>query len=207
MHFIGGAVCDQCSVPLMGADRPGHFAQCDTCMRTPMPWNRGRAAMMYKDQARKLVLALKHGDRHDIFKPAGTWLAQAAKPLDLPKQTLVVPVPLHWARLARRRYNQAAMLAQAFAREAHLNVCPDVLLRPQPTGSLDGRSRYQRFEVMADAISVHPRRRHRIIGRPIVILDDVMTSGATLSAATEACLAAGAGQVDVLVLARVDKAP
>ncbi len=162
--------------------------------------------MMYRDQARKVILGLKHGDRHDVFRPAGNWLAQTAKPLDLSPETLVVPIPLHWARLAKRRYNQAALLAQSFAKEAHLNVCPDVLIRPQSTPSLEGRSRYQRFEVLADSISVHPRRRHRIVQRPIIILDDVMTSGATLASATKVLIEAGAKHVDVLVLARADKA-
>ena len=203
--FIGGTVCDQCGLPLPGAVDDEEIAHCDDCIKVPRPWSKGRAALLYKDKARALVLAFKHGDRHDIFRPAAIWLAHAARGLRLEPNTLVVPVPLHWARLAQRRYNQAALLAQAFGRQTHLNVCPDVLLRPNRTKSLEGKTQYQRFEILTDAISIHPRRKHRIAGRPVLILDDVMTSGATLTAATRACLDAGADHVNVLVLARVEK--
>ena len=204
--FIGGTVCDQCGVPLPGEAGENETVQCDDCINTLRPWERGRAALLYKDKARDLVLAFKHGDRHDIFKPAAVWLDHAAQALDLAPNTLVVPIPLHWSRLAKRRYNQSALLAQAFASEAHLNVCPDVLLRPRSTTPLDGKTQYQRFEILADAITVHPRRRHRVAKRPVLLLDDVMTSGATITAAAEACLDAGADHVNVLVLARVEKA-
>lgn len=204
--FIGGTSCDQCGTPLLNGPDDAEDACCDECLDAPRPWARGRAALVYRDRARKLVLAFKHGDKHNIFKPAGIWLANAARSMNLSENTLVVPIPLHWTRLAKRRYNQSALLAQSFAREAHLNVCPDVLLRQQKTPSLEGHTQYERFDILADAITVHPRRKHRLAKRPVLLLDDVMTSGATLGAATNACLAAGADRVDVLVLARASKA-
>jgi len=199
--FIGGTVCESCGVPLEGA-ADGHRIECDACMEAPRPWRQGRAALVYADRARQLVLALKHGDRPDIARPAGLWLARAARPM-LQNRTLIAPVPLHWTRLLRRRYNQAALLARALATETGAELCPDLLVRHRRTPMLDHSTAQERERTLSGAISAHPRRRRRMAGRPVLLVDDVMTSGATLSACAAACHAAGAQSVDVLVLARV----
>ncbi|ETX30559.1 double zinc ribbon domain-containing protein [Roseivivax isoporae] len=199
--FISGLVCDLCGVPLPGDPTAG-AESCDECMRIARPWARGRAALLYRGTGRALVLALKHGDRHDIALPAARWMARAAAPLLVP-DTLIVPVPLHLTRLLRRLSNQSALLAQALARVTGHDACPDALVRRVRTPSLDGRTREERFAVLGDAIAVRPRRRAAIAGRPILLVDDVMTTGATLSAATDALIAAGAGPVCVAALARV----
>lgn len=201
--FIGGTVCDSCGVPLPG-DPDGHRLDCDDCMARPRPWDEGRAALVYRDRARDLVLALKHGDRPEIARPAGLWLARAARPF-LRDGMLIAPVPLHWSRLLRRRYNQSALLAQALARQTGLPHCPDLLVRHRRTAALDGKGVADRFEMVSGAIRAHPRRRHRMAGRTVVLVDDVMTSGATLAACATACLDAGAAKVHILTLARVAK--
>ena len=198
--FLAGAlVCDGCGVPLPGQDAgPVH---CDDCLRRPRPWTRGRAALPYRGTGRTLVLALKHADRTDLAKPLGAWLAVAARPLVLPGQALV-PVALHWTRLARRRHNQAQLLAREAARHLGLPVLPDALVRRRPTKSLGHGSRDARAKSLEGAIVPHPRRGAALAGRPVLLVDDVMTSGATLSACAEAALAAGATEVRIVVLAR-----
>ena len=202
--FISGLVCDACGVPLPGEEDAGQVVHCDDCLKIARPWKRGRAALLYRDNGRRLVLALKHGDRQDVVRPAALWMARAAKPL-LTDNTLIAPVPLHWVRMLRRRFNQAALLAQAVADEVGLACCPDLLIRPRRTRSLEGLGFDARHQTLDGAIKAHPKRRHRMAGRHVLIVDDVMTSGATFSAAAQACFASGAKDVSILALARVAK--
>ena len=200
--FIEGLCCDSCGVPLPGeSDEAEH---CDACRTTARPWSRGRAAFVYRQNGRRLVLALKRGDRHNIVRPAGIWLARAAQTL-LSENTLIAPVPLHWTRLLKRKFNQSALLGQALARRVDAAFCPDLLVRPVRTESLEGKSLDARFSTLGGAISAHPKRRHRMVGQHVLLVDDVMTSGATMAAAAEACLASGARDVSALALARVAK--
>ncbi len=159
---------------------------------------------MYEGRAKSLILALKHGDRPELARPAARWMAQAGRKLIRPGM-LIAPVPLHWSRLMKRRYNQSALLAQHLAAETGSEVCPDLLVRRQRTPVLDGKTAAQRAEILADVIAPHPKRRQQISGRDILLVDDVMTSGATLAACTQACRHAGANHISVLVLARVAK--
>jgi ComF family protein len=201
--FIAGLVCDRCGVPLPGGEAD-EIAVCDDCLTIARPWGQGRSALMYRDNGRSLVLALKHGDRMDLARPAAGWLLQAAQPLIRPGM-LVVPVPLHWLRLFKRKYNQAALLSKALAGLGGLEHCPDALVRRRTTGTQEGRTRDGRFANMADAFRVPKPRAPLVKDREILLVDDVMTSGATFAAATEALFAAGARSVDVVSLARVAK--
>lgn len=204
--FIRGLCCQSCGVPLPGA--PGEddstALRCDDCMRIARPWTRGAAAMLYTGNARKLVMAFKHGDRTELAKPAAKWML-AAMP-DIAPDTLVVPVPLHWRRFLKRRFNQAALLARQISRTADLPYLPDALIRQRATKPLDGHTRDARFEALSGAIRANPKRATQLDGKRILLVDDVMTTGATLATCTEACMAAGADHVDVLTLARVPKA-
>lgn len=200
--FVTGLVCDRCGTPLPGSsDQAEH---CDDCLAVARPWAKGRAALVYGDRARRLVLALKHGDRHDIARPAASWMARVTMSIVTPDM-LLVPVPLHLWRTLSRRYNQSALLAKALAQELAVDWCPDALQRRHHTQPLDGKTRNQRFETLENTIAVHPRRTGLLSNRHVLLVDDVMTSGATLAASAEACLAAGAKEVCVTVLARVAK--
>ncbi len=201
--FIAGVVCESCGTPLPG-EVDGYRAECDECMASPRLWRDGRAALLYQGQARKLILSLKHGDRPELARPAARWMAQSGREM-FHDNMLIAPVPLHWSRLVRRRYNQSALLAQYLGRECRLPVCPDLLRRRIRTPVLDGKTATERSATLSNAIVAHPRRRRLIAGRDVLLIDDVMTSGATLTACARACLEAGANHIFVLVLARVAK--
>lgn len=201
--FISGLVCDTCGAPQLGEDH-GDRIQCDDCMTIARPWERGRSALEYRGIGRRLVLGLKHGDRLDLTWPAAGWMAARVQPI-LREDTVIVPVPLHWSRLIKRRYNQAAALAVDLGRHLGRPVIVDALTRTKATKPLDGVGRTARFAALTGTIVAHPKRGLLLAGKSVLIVDDVMTSGATLAAATEAAREAGAANVSIVTLARVVK--
>lgn len=202
-EFIDGLVCDLCGLPQLGmADDESII--CDDCRVIMRPWQRGRSALTYSGTARRLVTSFKHGDRVELAEPLGRWLARAIAPIRSPRM-LVVPVPVHWTRLVTRRFNQSALLSQVVADATGAEVLPDALIRRRRTRSQDGMTRAERFANIANSITARPGAAGAIEGRDVLLIDDVMTTGATLAAATEALHCAGANRVCIGVVARVAK--
>ncbi|MEM9433546.1 MAG: ComF family protein [Pseudomonadota bacterium] len=149
------------------------------------------------------MLALKHGDRTALAKTGGSWMAQVLPQMD--PDTVIVPIPLHWRRFLHRRYNQAALLANALAQETGLTSLPDGLQRITATKPLEGRTVDQRFADLENTIAVTEKWREALSHRSILLVDDVMTSGATFTAATLALQSLPGVEIDVIALARVAK--
>ncbi|SNT72918.1 ComF family protein [Paracoccus seriniphilus] len=206
MHFITGCFCGRCGAPLPddGTGLRDESLLCDDCLRVDRPWRQGRAAFVYKGTGRKLVLALKHGDRPDLGPPLANWLAQVSRPL-IRKGMIVAPVPLHMRRLLKRRYNQAGLISRGLAISHGAQHLPNLLRRTRHTPPQDRRSASDRFANLQDAVAVNPRLRELLQGRAVLLVDDVMASGATLSACAKALLDAGSGPISVAVLARAVK--
>jgi len=203
-RFIDSPLCRRCGAPVEGAEDAPF---CDQCLGRPLSFDQARSALVYDGVGRRLALRLKHGDRLDLARPAGRWMARVGAPL-LAEADLVAPVPLHWTRLMRRRFNQAAELARwtveaADRREA---LAPRLLRRTRRTPSQRGMDRGERIANLAGAFSVDPRVGTALRGATVVVVDDVHTTGATFSACAEALRAAGAARVHGLSLARVDAA-
>ncbi len=198
-HFIVGTTCTRCGVPLIGGG--GADDVCESCQRHPPAWDRGAAAVIYAGAGRRVVLSLKHGDRLDMVGPLAGWMAAAGREV-LAEADLIAPVPLHWRRLVKRRYNQSAELARRLARLSGRPAVPDLLLRRRATAPQHG-PRESRSANQAGAFALNPRHAGALAGRTVLMIDDVLTSGATLSACADTLRAGGAARVNVLALARV----
>ncbi len=200
--FITEPCCVRCGTPFAHTGQGGRAGLCLGCRENPPPWGRARAALRYDEQSRRVVLPLKFHDRTEYALALATMMARAGAAL-LGEADLIVPVPLHRRRLITRRYNQAALLARALAGLSGVPHAPDALRRVRATVPLAQLGAAARAEVVAGAFAVRAGRLDRIVGQHVVLVDDVLTSGATCSACTHVLLQAGAAGVDVLVAARV----
>ncbi len=198
--FIGPPFCACCGYPF--EFDPGPDALCAGCTRARPRYVRARAVFRYDDASRDLVLSFKHADRTDAAPAFGRWLARAGGEL-IGDADLIVPVPLHWLRLFRRRYNQAALLALALSRGTGVPVAPTLLRRQRATPSQGRLGRLARRRNVAGAFTADSRQGARVADRRVLLVDDVLTTGATAEACAAALLRAGAAAVDVLTLARV----
>lgn len=200
LSFIDGSLCARCGVPFaldLGADM-----LCAPCLATPPAFVRARAVFRYDDGSRRLILRFKYADRLEAAPAFAQWMARVARPLLAAEADLIVPVPLHRRRLFKRRYNQAALLANSLAELLERPACPDLLERTRATPSQGGLSRRERVKNVRGAFAVRARRRSLVEDRNVLLVDDVLTTGATADACARVLLAAGARSVAVLALAR-----
>jgi ComF family protein len=197
--FIADPFCRCCGHPFDFT--MGEEALCANCMREMPPYVHARAVMRYNDASRSLVLKLKYQDQLYLAQIYGTWLAKAGREL-IGNCDLIVPVPLYYWRFVSRRYNQSALLGEALARHCALPVIPDALTRLRATQSQSGLTFAQRRDNVKGAFSVNEKHAASLKGKTVLLIDDVMTTGETLSECAHALLAAGAMRVHVLTLAR-----
>lgn len=200
LQFLVGSGCRSCGVP-MDVDL-GEASLCGACAAEPKAWDQARAAIAYDDVSKRIILDLKHAGRRDGLATITNWMAMAGQ--DILQQTdWLIPVPLHYQRLAKRGFNQSVWLAQGVARHSHNLVLVDGLKRTRPTPSQGGLTAKQRRDNVKGAFSVRPSRAPRLKGATVTLVDDVYTTGSTLSACAKTLKQAGASTVNILVLARV----
>ncbi|HWW47305.1 MAG TPA: ComF family protein [Xanthobacteraceae bacterium] len=200
LSFIAKPYCPRLGIPFVYD--PGEGVVAAAAISDPPAYRRARAAVRYDDVAKTLVHALKYQDRTDLAPIMARWMARAGSEL-LADADLLVPVPLHWRRGWSRRYNQAGALAAVIAERAKVPLDTGALRRVRPTVQQIGLSKFERAQNVQNAFAVPPEHKAAVMGRRVVLVDDVLTSGATSDACSRALLRAGAQAVDLLVFARV----
>jgi ComF family protein len=202
IDFIAPPLCERLGVPL--PFETGAAPLSAAAIASPPVYDRARAAAHYSETMRELVQSFKYRDRHEGLALFARWLAKAGSEL-LADADLIVPVPLYATRLWRRRFNQSAMLAVALGRLCCVPVDCFALKRVRRTASQVGLTADQRRRNVAGAFRVDSDSAPRIAGRKLVVVDDVITTGATAEACAGVLKRAGAARVDILALARVVK--
>jgi ComF family protein len=200
LSLIEPPYCARLGIPFAYDSGPGLLSM--EAIANPPAYDRARAAVRYDDVARALVHKLKYSDRLDLAPLMGRWMARAGREL-LSDADALVPVPLHWRRQWARRFNQSGALAGAISAEYGIPVAHGGLKRVRATPQQVGRSRTDRADNVQGAFEVPAESRAEVAGRRLVLVDDVLTSGATVDACARALLRARAAHVDVLVFARV----
>ncbi len=198
MVFLGPPLCRRCGHPFDSDLGPA--AVCGACAAKPPQFGRARAVLRYDDASKPLILRFKHADKTGFAPHFARWMARAGADL-LAEAELIVPVPLHRWRLFHRRYNQAGLLAGVLSRLSGVPWRPDALRRIRQTQPQGTMGRQQRQQNVRGAFAIADPA--WIIGRRVVLVDDVMTTGATIDECARALLSSGAASVDVLTLARV----
>jgi ComF family protein len=200
LSFISRPYCERLGIPFVYDPGPGILSM--EAIADPPAYRRARAAVRFDEISRALVHALKYGDRLDLGPMMGRWLSHAGCEL-LAEADALVPVPLHWRRNWARRFNQSATLAAAVSAASGVPIAAGALKRVKATAQQVGLTRSERAANVQGAFRVPQEGKAVVVGRRLVLVDDVLTSGATVEGCARALLRAGAANVDVLVFARV----
>lgn len=200
IDFISAPYCARCGVPFPH-EMGGKGVECMPCMTTPPPYTAARSVFRYDDGSRRLVTGYKYYDRTQATPMFGQWLQRAGQEL-LGEVDGIVPVPLHRWRLLQRRYNQSSLLARELGKLAGKPVLDEALRRSRHTRQQAGLTREQRLINVEGAFTVPAKQQAQVSGKRLLLIDDVLTTGATLHACAEALTEAGAEQVYILTLAR-----
>ena len=200
IQYLDEPCCHKCGFPFEYA--VGEGALCAGCLARPPRYTSARAALVYNDASRDIILSFKHGGRTENLSRFAAQLRRAGRGF-LPDADIIVPVPLHRTRRIRRRYNQSTILGRALVRITNASFEPDSLRRIRATASQGGQSAAGRKRNVQGAFAVSEGKQDRVSGANIVLIDDVMTTGATLDACASVLLRSGANRVDALCLARV----
>ena len=198
LDLLGPPCCARCALPFDHDE--GAELTCAGCMAEPPPFDRLRAAVAYGELARDVALKLKYGRRPGVAETMAGLMERHVSAFDAP---VLVPVPLHRWRIWRRGYNQSALIAGALARRRALEFARDLLRRTKATPPLKHMGPAERRRVVRGAFAINPNQAEWIKGRNILLVDDVFTSGATVSACARVLKRAGAAEVGVLCWARV----
>jgi ComF family protein len=201
LRFLSAPQCIQCGIPF--PHDLGQGVKCAACIGRPPSFDKARSALAYDDASRDLILGFKHADRLEPVPLFARWMVNTCTDA-IADADLLVPVPLHWRRLVARRYNQAAELAHAIGARTRTPVEPGLLVRKKRTRSQGEMvSARERMKNVAGAFAVPETLRTRLAGKKVTVVDDVLTTGATLSACAKTLLRHGAASVSLVTLARV----
>lgn len=204
LTFLDDPCCASCGYPFnhQVSGISAFDLQCARCLAHRPAFATARAALQYDDASRKLVLSFKHGGHTDRLNTFAAQMHRAGRTA-LAHADLIIPVPLHRTRLLKRRFNQSALLARALSTRCDVPMDAHCLLRAKRTPSQGGLSAKGRHRNVQGAFTV--QNPEAIIGKRLVLIDDVMTTGATLGACARTLKRAGAARVDAICLARVVK--
>jgi ComF family protein len=200
IKFLDAPWCAQCGLPF--EYDMGEGALCGACVTNPPRYSTARAVMVYDDASRPLILSFKHGGKTQNLSRFAAQLRRVGREV-LQKADFIIPVPLHKSRRIKRRYNQSVLLARALAKITDATFDPDILRRVKATPSQGGQSAAGRRRNVQGAFAVEDKAKTRLKDAHIILIDDVMTTGATVEACASRLFVTGAKRVDVLCLARV----
>lgn len=207
LNFIADPMCEKCGIPFDYDDEAAPTTCnkiCSDCMKQPPKYGKARSALIYDDASRNLILGFKHADQTHILPAFIPWLERVGEDM-LAEADIIVPVPLHPLRLLRRRYNQAALIAQYLSKATQIPVCVDALKRTRHTKTQGHLRPKERRNNINNAFQVLDKNKKTISNKKILLIDDVYTTGVTVKECIKVLLSAGASNVDVLAIARAIK--
>lgn len=208
LTFVAAPYCKCCGVPfaidtITDTEHPSDFL-CAVCLANPRSFDQAKSLLVYNDGSRKMVLAFKHGDALHLHTTLAPLLAKTGQEF-LKPDAIIVPVPLHWKRMVKRRYNQAAVLGIEVGKLSGITCWPDAIQRTRHTPPQGHKSAKDRHQNVSGAFDINAAYRNKLSGRDIVLIDDVFTTGATLEECAKVLKAAGAKSVNILTVARAVK--